>query len=251
MSQGFFIVFEGIDGSGKTVQYRRLAKKLKETYDVLLTSEPTRGMPVGNLIRQILYGDEELAEEALALLFAADRVDHTEKKIRPALEEGKIVISDRYVHSSLAYQSRGMKKELDLQWVKTINKFALQPDVVIFMDITPETGQKRLFDGQIRVKDHTYFEDIKQQEKIRSVYYDILNLDDTDLRDFVDNRTKKESELLKIEDTIILRVDGNLPKNRISKIIYENIKKILKEERVGKKEKKTDLSKKSLTQFTG
>jgi len=155
MSQGCFIVFEGIDGSGKSEQYGRLTERLKKDYDVLATAEPTKGMPIGNLIRQVLYGNEETSEESLALLFAADRVDHTEKKIKPALEDGKVVISDRYVYSSLAYQSRGMNKELDLDWVKTINRYALEPDVVIFLDITPEEGQKRLANGQIRVKDHT------------------------------------------------------------------------------------------------
>ena len=252
MSRGCFIVFEGIDGSGKSEQYGRLTEKLRKDYDVLITSEPTKGMPIGNLIRQVLYGEEETTEEALALLFAADRVDHTERKIKPALEEGKIVISDRYVYSSLAYQSKGMNKELELDWVKTINRFAIKPDVVVFLDITPEEGQKRLVDGQIRVKDHTYFEDIVKQEKIRSVYYRLFNIEKGDLWGFVkEGKKKKEVELSNVNDTIVLRIDGSLSKDRIHRIINKNIIKILREKRIEKLKKESNFDNKSLTQFTG
>jgi len=251
MSQGCFIVFEGIDGSGKSEQYGRLTERLKKDYDVLATAEPTKGMPIGNLIRQVLYGNEETSEESLALLFAADRVDHTEKKIKPALEDGKVVISDRYVYSSLAYQSRGMNKELDLDWVKTINRYTLEPDVVIFLDITPEEGQKRLANGQIRVKDHTYFEDIVKQDKIRSVYYQVLNLMKGDLWGYVDEVNKKEFEISKINDTVVLRVDGALSRDRISRIINKQVQKILKDKNVQKLNKNSSYDNKSLTQFTG
>lgn len=251
MSQGCFIVFEGIDGSGKSEQYNRLTERLKNDYDVLATAEPTKGMPIGNLIRQVLYGSEETSEEALALLFAADRVAHTQKKIKPALEEGKVVISDRYVYSSLAYQSKGMNKELDLDWVKTINKFALDPDIVIFLDITPEEGQKRLANGQIRVKDHTYFEDIVKQEKIRSVYYQIFSLMKSDLWVYSEEYKKKDFELSKIDETIVLRVDGSLSRNRISRIVNKQVHKILRDKNVKKLNKNSSYDSKSLTQFTG
>jgi dTMP kinase len=251
MSRGCFIVFEGIDGSGKSEQYGRLTEKLRKDYNVFITSEPTKGMPIGNLIRQVLYGEEETTEEALALLFAADRVDHTERKIKPALEEGKIIISDRYVYSSLAYQSKGMNKELDLDWVKTINRFAITPDVVVFLDITPEEGQKRLVDGQIRVKDHTYFEDIVKQEKIRSVYYRLFNIETGDLWGFVnEGKKKKEVEISNVNDTIVLRIDGSLSKDRIHRIINKNIIKILREKRIEKIKKASNFNNKSLTQFT-
>ena len=112
--KGCFIVFEGLDGSGKSTQVRDLGSKLqKKKYEVITTQEPTNKNVIGSLLKRILYNNESVPDEVLALLFAADRAHHTINTIIPGLEEGSIVISDRYVYSSLAYQSRGMKKRLE------------------------------------------------------------------------------------------------------------------------------------------
>ena len=112
-----FIVIEGIDGCGKGTQAKLLFDHLKDLgKEVLLTAEPTKG-PLGKMIREHL-SDPFLDDESLALLFAADRIEHLEKEVRPALEAGKIVISDRYVYSSVAYQGQ----RIDLDWVGDINK---------------------------------------------------------------------------------------------------------------------------------
>jgi dTMP kinase len=250
MNKGCFIVFEGIDGSGKSEQYRRLVKNLeKKRYPVVPTKEPTVDLPVGKLIRSILYQEQQVAEEALALLFAADRVDHTEKKIKPALEQGSVVVSDRYVYSSLAYQSRGMKRELSLEWVREINAHAITPDIVVFLDITPEMGQSRLSNGQVRVKDHTYFESLSQQEKIRAVYYDVLNFGDGNLTRFTGS-SKEEGvvRVSKVGESTVLRVDGTLPVEEIEKIVLKHILKTLKDKCVRTRDKKTAVNR-SLKQF--
>ena len=252
MGNGCFIVFEGIDGSGKTEQYRRLVKNLeKRRYDVVQTKEPTVDSPIGKLIRSILFRQEKVVEEALALLFAADRIDHTERKIKPALDRGAVVVSDRYIYSSLAYQSRGMGRELDLEWVRLINRFAIQPDMVIYLDVSPDVGQGRLSNGQVRVKDHTYFESIAQQERIRSVYYKVLGFDYSDMHDYLGEPGKLEdgAKLSRLGDVAVLRVDGVLPMDDVEKIVFRNVTKALKAKGVKTLDRKTSTSK-PLEQFT-
>jgi dTMP kinase len=241
MSRGCFIVIEGIDGSGKSEQFQRLTKRLKKRgYKLVATREPTKVYPVGRLIEKVLREEEQVSEEALALLFAADRADHTERKIKPALEEGAVVVSDRYVHSSLAYQSRGMNKELDINWIEKINRFALEPDAVIFLDISPEVGQSRLSNGQVRIKDHSYFENINQQERIRMVYLEVLNFHDSPLG-------SKKVVVSQAGVTKVYRVDGVLPVDEVEKIVWRQVSSLLKELNVEAEGKDSKVE--SLTKF--
>src|SRR5665647_183026 len=139
--KGIFIVIEGLDGSGKTTQAKFLAKKLEKTHKVLLTAEPSLGK-IGTFIREdCLYEDKRLPTEAEALLFAADRIEHMYSEVKPALDDGKLVICDRYIYSSLAYQGNA---GLSLDWIKTINARAMQPDFSIFIDVAPEKVIERL-----------------------------------------------------------------------------------------------------------
>jgi dTMP kinase len=145
-ARGRFIILEGIDGAGTTTQTERLAAALRaEGYAVVTTREPSDG-PVGTLIRQaltgrlVLPGDAgPLAPETLALLFAADRTDHLKAKVLPALEAGKLVLSDRYVLSSLAYQGQA----LPMAWVDTVNAYAVDPDLTLFVGVKPEVAARR------------------------------------------------------------------------------------------------------------
>lgn len=250
MRKGCFIVFEGIDGSGKSEQYRRLTTKLNEEYTIIATREPTKNTEIGTLIHSVLYESTQVSEETLALLFAADRVEHTRKKIIPALQENKIVVSDRYVYSSIAYQTKGMGIELDRDWVSSINQNAIKPDVVVYLDITAETGQKRLSNGQIRFTDHTYFENIIQQEKIRSVYYSIFNFDKKTLFDFdgILEKIGQDYSISKDGRTSIIRINGDLPIQQIEKIISKQIIKIIIKKKIKPKAKKDKI--RSLTSFT-
>jgi dTMP kinase len=138
-SRGRFIVVEGIDGAGTTTQARLLGERLKGAgRRVHVTAEPSGG-PVGALVRQVLSGrlrgrapDGAFAPDALALLFAADRIDHANAEILPALADGLDVVSDRYTLSSLAYQALTTG---DLRWVEAINGRAPAPDVTILLRV--------------------------------------------------------------------------------------------------------------------
>ncbi|NJD99113.1 dTMP kinase [Thermococcus sp. LS1] len=167
-----FIVIEGIDGAGKSTQARLLAEWFKKKgYDVVLTKEPT-DTAFGKLIRRlVLTGGKEgiidgarISHEAEALLFAADRAEHVHKLIKPSLKTGKIVISDRYFYSSLAYQwARG----LDLEWLIDLNRFAVRPDLVILLDLPVKESMKRINGRSIK----TEFDKIAElQKKVRENY---------------------------------------------------------------------------------
>ncbi|MBW1992587.1 MAG: dTMP kinase, partial [Deltaproteobacteria bacterium] len=136
MGRGFFIVLEGVDGAGKSTQARLLAEALKQRhYQVVLTREPWDS-PAGKKIREYLNGPcRHLTPQEELALFMADRREHVETVIRPALRQGRVVISDRYYFSSAAYQGA---LGLDPQWILTEHEaFALPPDLVIFLTLSP------------------------------------------------------------------------------------------------------------------
>ncbi len=149
------VVIEGLDGAGTTTQTRRLVEALDARgLPVTRTREPSDG-PVGMLIRQMLServvapdgegGHRPVDDEVLALLFAADRLDHLDAEIVPALERGRLVVTDRYYHSSLAYQSDTRPDgAIDTSWVRTLNERAREPDLTIFLDASPEVCLQRL-----------------------------------------------------------------------------------------------------------
>ena len=146
-ARGRFIVIEGIDGAGTTTQARRLGERLREAgRKVHVTAEPSGGA-IGALVRQVLSGrlrgrapDGPFDAEALALLFAADRLDHARAEIEPALQAGIDVVSDRYTLSSLAYQSLTTG---DARWVDQVNARAPAPDVTILLRVVPAVAFAR------------------------------------------------------------------------------------------------------------
>jgi dTMP kinase len=145
LRRGVFIVLEGLDGAGTTTQLERLASALRaDGHRVLTTCEPSPG-PVGALIRQALKdravrtGGAPIAHETLALLFAADRLDHVQSEILPALAKGIHVICDRYMLSSLAYQG----SQVPMDWVASLNEHAPAPDVTLFLDVGLATAARR------------------------------------------------------------------------------------------------------------
>ncbi|MGI6565957.1 MAG: dTMP kinase [Limnochordia bacterium] len=140
-----FITLEGPDGSGKSTQAALLAEKLTEMgLSVLLTREPG-GTPVGRRLREILLNpDVQLSVMTEVLLMAADRAQHVQEVIKPALENNMVVVCDRYVDSSLAYQGFGLLG--DVSQVKAINEAAVEgvwPDLTILLDVEPEVGLRR------------------------------------------------------------------------------------------------------------
>ncbi len=141
-TRGRFIAIEGIDGSGTTLQTRALATALRARgHQVVETREPTDDMFIGPRIRESLATSAQpLDPRALALLFAADRIDHAVRRIGPAVESGAIVLSDRHVLSSLAYQSL----DCELEWVRAINRHAPAPDLCLFLDVPAEVAFARV-----------------------------------------------------------------------------------------------------------
>jgi dTMP kinase len=151
---GRLVVLEGIDGAGTTTHVARLAERLRhERVPVRATREPSDG-PVGTLVRQVLTGrvvapgGRAPGWATMALLFAADRMDHVESEIEPFLAEGGVVLSDRYDASSLAYQSvsSGAQAKDALEWIRSLNRYVRRPDLTIVLDVSPETAaERRLF----------------------------------------------------------------------------------------------------------
>lgn len=160
--KGLFICVEGLDGCGKTTQTKLLVRKLRKIgWDAVYTAEPSRGK-IGKFIQKYcLQGEKRTFPIVEALLFAADRFEHVEREVIPALNEGKIVVSDRYVYSSLAYQGA---TGLDLKWIEMINEHAIRPDLAIFVDVEPEAVIKRLKPKK------SVMENLETQRKVCEVY---------------------------------------------------------------------------------
>jgi dTMP kinase len=139
-TRGRFIVLEGLDGAGTTTQGALLAARLIEHgLAVDLTKEPTDGR-IGRIARAFTDGDLHLEPETVALTFAADRIEHT-VEIRALLDAGTWVVSDRYVASSLAYQT---SQGLPFDWVRTLNSRAMEPDATLFVDTSVAACVARL-----------------------------------------------------------------------------------------------------------
>ena len=141
-----FITFEGPEGAGKTSVIQAIQQKLKGYDNAVFTREPG-GIEIAEKIRAIILNPEHTAmhERTEALLYAAARAQHFYEKVEPALEEGKIVLCDRFIDSSLAYQ--GHARGLGMEDVLSINQFAIGtrlPDITIFFDVKPEVGLARI-----------------------------------------------------------------------------------------------------------
>jgi dTMP kinase len=148
---GCFVVLEGIDGSGTTTQVARLAERLRAArVPVRATREPSDG-PVGTLVRQVLTGRVVVPGgrapgwATMALLFAADRMDHVESEIEPFLASGGVVLSDRYDASSLAYQSisSGAEAREAVEWIRSLNRYVRRPDLTIVLDLQSDVAAER------------------------------------------------------------------------------------------------------------
>jgi dTMP kinase len=159
--KGAFICIEGLDGCGKTTQAKLLVKKLQKSHNAVYTAEPSRGK-IGAFIRKsCLYGEKRLSSVVEALLFAADRLEHVENEVLPALHQGRLVVSDRYVYSSLAYQGAA---GLSMEWIEKINEHALRPDFAIFIDVDPKIVMQRLKPNK------SVMENLETQQKVREIY---------------------------------------------------------------------------------
>ena len=203
---GFFFTFEGIDKSGKTTQAKVLADRLKEmSREVVLTLEPG-GTDLGREIRSLVVEGktgENISDRAEVLLFAADRAQHVWEVIRPALEAGKIVISDRYTDSTLAYQGYG--RGLNLDWLAALQEKAtggLRPHRTFLVDVDLETSRAR---GGLRGADRLETGSEALYKRIRNGYF----------------------VLAQQEPDRLIRVDGTLPIEGLSDQIYGLVAEVI------------------------
>ncbi|MDD3679813.1 MAG: dTMP kinase [Candidatus Shapirobacteria bacterium] len=164
---GKFLVIEGLDGSGKSTQIKLLGQELKKKgLDYFLTREHTREGPAGSLIERVVNYQEKLNPIALQLLFVVDRLDHLEREIKPGLEKGKLVVSDRYYWTTVAYGSRVANKN----WLIKVNKYCLEPDLTIYIDVSPEEAIRRTQERG----EQTIFEKLAQMKDFKKTYYWLL-----------------------------------------------------------------------------
>lgn len=160
---GLFITFEGPEGSGKTTVLRAVAAELEKDYDVVTTREPG-GVETAEAIRNILLEGDAMDGRTEALLFAAARREHLVQKVLPALASDHIVLCDRFIDSSLAYQ--GYAREIGVEGVARINDFAIEghyPDMTIYLDIPAALGRERIEANQreqnrLDKEDHAFHE---------------------------------------------------------------------------------------------
>ena len=193
--KGAFICIEGLDGCGKTTQAKLLVRRLRKSHNAVYTAEPSRGK-IGAFIRKsCLYGEKRLSSVAEALLFAADRLEHVENEVLPALRQGRLVVSDRYVYSSLAYQGAA---GLSLEWIEKINEHALHPDFAIFIDVDPKIVMQRLKPNK------SVMENLATQRNVREVYLKYV--------------AKGE----------LTRIDGDKPRKEVAEALSAVVLKFLK-----------------------
>ena len=201
---GTFIVFEGGEGSGKSTQAQILYKRLRqEGYPSLPLREPG-GTELGEKVRRVLKGQADATPLALLLLFSAARAQLVQEVIRPTLAQGSVVVCDRYVPSTIAYQSYG--GGLDMATVAKVTEAAiqgLQPDVVVLLDQPPALGFERKH-GQ--APDRFESEELKFHQRVRQGYL----------------------EQAKAEPERWLVVDATLPKEQVAEVIWRRVEPLLK-----------------------
>ncbi len=203
--RGGFVTFEGIDGSGKSTQIQNISKRLKaQDLKVYTTFEPTDGH-VGSLIRQMLSGTISIDQRTIASLFAADRTDHlTNQKngIKKKVDNGELVLCDRYYFSSYAYHAQ----YIDMEWIihtNSLNAEILKPDLTIFIDVDPDVCIERI---KLSRSQFEMYEKIDVMKKVRANYF-------------------KAFDKLKGQEKIAI-VDGNTNMQEVEEAILNEINKL-------------------------
>lgn len=210
MKKGLFITFEGIDGSGKTTQLDKTAEYLKKQgFDVILTREPG-ALDTGKAIRSILLSAESAVSDRCEMfLFLADRANHAEMLIEPALKSGRIVLCDRYIDSTIAYQGYGRGQDIEL--LKMLNNIAAGrtiPDLTLIYDIDAENASKRIVKS--RRQDRMEKAGLEFQKKVRSGYLElqqqnpdrmkIINAGKSEEKVFEDTKAQIETLMHKMQN---------------------------------------------------
>jgi dTMP kinase len=201
---GLFVTFEGGEGCGKSTQSRLLLKKLEQqNIPAILTHEPG-GTALGDELRKILKRKRHsaISPESELFLLAASRAQLVAEVIRPALETGRVVICDRFTHSTMVYQGYG--RGLDFTAIRMVNNMAtrhVNPDLIILLDISPEQGLAR----KQSLKDRFELEDLSFHRRVREGYL----------------------KMAAAEPDRWLVIDASLPKGKIGEIIWDRVSRLL------------------------
>lgn len=226
----FFVVLEGIDGSGKGTQIKLLGDYLKKNYSelkIVLTKEPSSGS-FGNYIREKIRYKGRINAESLALLFAADRVEHVTRKIFPALKSEKFVVSERYVYSSFAYQGQ----HVDMDWICDINYYTIVPDLVIYLDVPVKVGwyrvQKKAKKDTLRGlqdKEEFFEKEFVFLEKVRDTFLRIIDDKSFDLKS-----GKYLNRSTDFKTPTMVKLDGTKSEEEIHEDIKGHVRQLIKGE---------------------
>ena len=173
---GVLVNLEGIDGCGKSTQSKLLLEKLEgEGEKVIILKEPTK-RPHGQKLWDVLHGKRKATNEEILELFVLDRIQHVEEKIQPALDDGTVILMDRYYYSSMAYQVAG---GIDVEEIREKHVFAPKPDVVLIFDLPVSVALER-------VKGHSDADEFEKEEHLEKVREAYLNLENDPLVRIVD-----------------------------------------------------------------
>ena len=176
------INLEGIDGCGKSTQCKLLMEKFqKENENVVILKEPTDGK-YGQKLWEMLKGQREATTEEILDLFVKDRREHVNEKIKPALDDGKIVLMDRYYYSTIAYQAAA---GIDVERIRKDNEFAPKPDIVLIFDLPVDLAMER-------VRGHSVADAFEKEEHLEKVRKAYLNLEDDPLVRIIDSTRTPE-----------------------------------------------------------
>lgn len=180
MQSGYLISFEGPDGSGKSSVLQSIARELEsQGREVVITREPG-GVPIAEKIRQVILDPENkgLDEKTELLLFVAARRQHLTERVLPALSQGKVVLMDRFIDSSIAYQGYGRGLSIfDINWLNDYATDGLKPDLTLYFDLDVEIGLERIAKSQDRVADRLDQEDLDWHKRVREGYLSIVSED--------------------------------------------------------------------------
>ncbi len=195
-AKGILITFEGGEGCGKTTHSKSLKKYLqRKGYKVILTHEPG-GTELGQSIRRILlFNKSSLTSYTELMLFAADRIEHMERVVLPALREGNIVISDRFIDSTTAYQigGRGLPEDV-VRYINAISSNGVIPDLTFILDVSPSIGIKRGMKGR-SLRDRFERQNLEFHERVRALYLRIASEASSRIKVINSEKTKSEVEL--------------------------------------------------------
>lgn len=177
MKKGIFITFEGPDGAGKTTVLQELLPALKELGPEVVTTREPGGVAIAEDIRSIILNPENTAmdDKTELLLFIAARRQHLKEKILPPLAEGKLLIIDRFIDSSVAYQGYGRGLDVaDIDWLNHYATDGLKPDLTLYFDIDSEEGLARIARNAHRDVDRLDMEKVDMHQRVRQGYLSIL-----------------------------------------------------------------------------